>query len=113
MARSSTSGRLQPAWYLRTAGDQPDVTSDFISPVSTLDLYPGDPLLRGAIRVWDFKKRKILRTVEVPGAPGTMDVKLIPGDPKARAFTAGMFDGLVYLVDTRNGTAQVVFDCEN
>jgi selenium-binding protein 1 len=24
-----------------------------------------------------------------------------------------MFDGLVYLVDTRNGTAQVVFDCEN
>ena len=57
------------------------VTSDFILPVSTLNLYPGDPLLRGAIRVWDFKRRKILRTIEIPGAPGTMDVKLIPGDP--------------------------------
>jgi selenium-binding protein 1 len=42
-----------------------------------------------------------------------MDVKLIPRDPRGRAFTAGMFDGLVYLVDTRKGTAQVVFDCEN
>jgi selenium-binding protein 1 len=89
------------------------VTSDFILPVSTLDVYAGDPVLRGAIRVWDFKKRKILRTVDIPGAPGTMDVKLIPGDPKGRAFTAGMFDGLVYLVDTLNGTAKVVFDCEN
>jgi selenium-binding protein 1 len=89
------------------------VTSDFILPVSTLDLYLGDPVLRGAIRVWDFKRRKIIRTVEIPGNPGTMDVKLIPGDPKARAFTAGMFDGLVYLVDTLNGTAKVVFDCEN
>jgi selenium-binding protein 1 len=89
------------------------VTSDFILPVSTLDVYAGDPVLRGSIRVWDFKQRKMLRTVEIPGAPGTMDVKLIPHDPKARAITAGMFDGLVYLVDTRNGTAQVVFDCEN
>src|SRR4029077_717110 len=33
-------------------------------------------------------------------------------DPLGRAFTAGMFDGLVYLVDTRNGTSQGVFDCE-
>lgn len=45
------------------------VTSDFILPVSTLNVYPGDPLLRGAIRVWDFKQRKILRTVEIPGTP--------------------------------------------
>ncbi len=41
-----------------------------------------------------------------------MDVKLIPGDRKRRAFTAGMFDGLVYLVNTVAGTAKVVFDCE-
>ena len=66
-------------------------------------------MLRGAIRVWDFQNRSILRTVQIPG---TMDVKLIPGDRQERAFTAGMFDGLVYLVDTRNGTAKVVFDCE-
>jgi selenium-binding protein 1 len=88
------------------------VTSDFILPASTLDVFPGSPVLRGAIRVWDLTTRRIVRTVEIPGAPGTMDVKLIPGDPRGRAFTAGMFDGLVYLVDPFNGTAQAVFDCE-
>ncbi len=89
------------------------VTSDFILPASTLNVVPGDPVLRGAIRVWDLQQRTILRTVPVGNAPGTMDVKLIPGDPQGRAFTAGMFDGLVYLVDTAAGTSKVVFDCEN
>ena len=89
------------------------VTSDFILPVSTLNVFPGDPVLRGAVRVWDLQNRTILRTVPISGALGTMDVKLIPGDPQGRAFTAGMFDGLVYLVDTAAGTAHVVFDCEN
>jgi len=88
------------------------VTSDFILPASTLNVVPGDPVLRGAIRVWDLQARKIVRTIQIPGAPGTMDVTLIPGDPQARAFTAGMFDGLVYVVDTKAGTAKVVFDCE-
>jgi selenium-binding protein 1 len=88
------------------------VTSDFILPSSTLNVVPGDPVLRGSIRVWDFQARKIVRTIQIPSALGTMDVILIPGDPQARAFTAGMFDGLVYLVDTKAGTAQVVFDCE-
>jgi selenium binding protein SBP56 len=89
------------------------VTSDFILPSSTLNIVPGDPVLRGAIRVWDLQQRTIVRTVPIGDAPGTMDVKLIPGDPQGRAFTAGMFDGLVYLVDTAAGTAKVVFDCEN
>jgi hypothetical protein len=89
------------------------VTSDFILPASTLNVIPGDPVLRGAIRVWDLENRTILRTITIPSAVGTMDVKLIPHDPQGRAFTAGMFDGLVYLVDTAGGTAQVVFDCEN
>ena len=88
------------------------VTSDFILPASTLNAVPGDPVLRGAIRVWDFNARTIVRTVAISGGVGTMDVKLIPGDPWGRAFTAGMFDGLVYLVDTTAGTAKVVFDCE-
>jgi 56kDa selenium binding protein (SBP56) len=89
------------------------VTSDFIQPDSTLNFFPGDPVLRGAIRVWDLQNRTIARTIQIPSALGTMDVKLIPGDPQERGFTAGMFDGLVYLVDTKNGTAKVVFDCEN
>src|SRR6476660_5186783 len=88
------------------------VTSDFIMPDSTLNVVPGDPILRGAIRVWDLEKRDIVRTVRIPDAIGTMDVRLIPGDPLGRAFTAGMFDGFVYLVDTRAGTARKVFDCE-
>jgi selenium-binding protein 1 len=89
------------------------VTSDFMMPASSLNIVPGDPLLRGIIRVWDFQNRSIARTIEIPSALGTMDVKLIPGDPLGRAFTTGMFDGLVYLIDTLNGTAQVVFDCED
>jgi len=89
------------------------VTSDFMMPDSSLNVVPGDPLLRGSIRVWDLEKRTIVRTVVLPTAIGTMDVKLIPKDPLGRAFTAGMFDGLVYLVDTTNGTAHVVFDCED
>ena len=89
------------------------VTSDFMMPASTLDVVPGDPIVRGIIRVWDFQNRTIVRTIEIPSALGTMDVKLIPGDPLGRAYTTGMFDGLVYLVDTRNGTSRVVFDCED
>jgi len=89
------------------------VTSDFMMPASSLNVVPGDPLLRGSIRVWDLQNRSIVRTIVIPSALGTMDVKLIPKDPLGRAFTAGMFDGLVYLVDTVNGTSQVVFDCEN
>ena len=89
------------------------VTSDFIMPASTLNITEGDPELRGSIRVWDFRKRRITRTIEIPGMMGTMDVKLIPGDRQGRAFTAGMFDGLVYLVDPKAGTAKQVFDCED
>ena len=70
------------------------VTSDFINPVTTLNAVPGDPELRGSIRVWDFERRTILRTVAIPGAPGTMDVKLIPGDPFGRAYTAARSIGL-------------------
>ena len=88
------------------------VTSDFIDPVTTLNVVPGDPVLRGAVRVWDLANRTIVRTVQIPEAVGTMDVRLIPGDPLGRAFTAGMFDGHVFLVDTVHGTYQNVFDCE-
>ena len=88
------------------------VTADFILPDSTLNVVPGDPVLRGSIRVWDFLDRKIVRTVPIPGAVGTMDVKMIPRDPHGLAVTAGMFDGFVYVVDPVAGTAHVAFDCE-
>jgi selenium-binding protein 1 len=86
------------------------VTSDFICPSTTLHAVPGGLDLRGSIRVWDFRKRKILRTVTVPNPAGTIDVRLIPGDEKARAYSAGMTDDTLYLIDTRKGRARGVFD---
>lgn len=86
------------------------VTSDFICPSTTLHAVPGDLALRGSVRVWDFKERKILRTIDIPGAGGTIDVRLIPGDKKMRGYTAGMGGDQLYLLDTKSGTAKSVFD---
>ena len=86
------------------------VTSDFICPSTTLNAVPGDLGLRGSVRVWDFKARKILRKIDIPGAGGTIDVRLIPGDKGARGYTAGMIDDKLYLLDTAAGTAKAVFD---
>jgi len=90
------------------------VTSDFICPLLTLQVHDGDKAhLRGSIRVWDLAQRTITRTIVVgdPNNPaGTIDVKLIPQDPQLRAFTAGMADNQLYLVDTQLGTATAVFD---
>jgi selenium-binding protein 1 len=88
------------------------VTSDFLVPVTTLDAWPGPVELRGALRFWDLAARGIVRTVFLPEAAGTMDVKLIPGDPRGRAITASMFSGLVYTVDPVDGSAVQAFDCE-
>jgi selenium-binding protein 1 len=86
------------------------VTSDFVCPSTTLHAMPGGIDFRGSIRVWDFRSKQILRTVKLPGSVGTIDVRLIPHDRQARAFTAGMLDDHLYLIDTRNGTAKSVFD---
>ena len=86
------------------------VTSDFVCPSTTLHVVPGGLDLRGSVRVWDYRARKILRTVAIPNAGGTIDVQLIPGDRRARAYTAGMIDDKLYLIDTRAGVARPVFD---
>jgi len=86
------------------------VTSDFICPSTTLDAVPGGLELRGSVRVWDLKRRQILRTISIPNAGGTVDVRLIPGDPHERGYTAGMIDDKLYLLNIRSGTAQPVFD---
>ena len=85
------------------------VTSDFVCPTTTLDAVPGAIDFDASVRVWDFKKREIVRSISIPGS-GTIDVKLIPNDPQQRAYTSGMLDGHLYLVDTQRGTAQSVFD---
>ena len=86
------------------------VTSDFVCPSTTLHAVPGGLDLRGSVRVWDLRRRRIVKTIMLPGPAGTIDVKLIPGDNKERAYTAGMADDKLYLIDTDKGTARVVFD---
>jgi hypothetical protein len=90
------------------------VTSDFICPLLTLHVHGGDRAdLRGSVRVWDLAQRAITRTIVVgdPARPaGTMEVQLIPHDQRLRAFTAGMADSNLYLVDTQGGTAKAVFN---
>ena len=90
------------------------VTSDFICPVKTLHVHGGSTAeLRGSVRVWDLARREIIKTIDVgnPARPaGTMEVQLIPRDQRLRAFTAGMADNKLYLVDTQAGTSTAVFD---
>ena len=90
------------------------VTSDFICPLRTLHVHNGSTAdLRGSVRVWNLAKRAITKTIIVgdPARPaGTMEVQLIPRDTALRAYTAGMADGMLYLVDTQGGTAKAVFD---
>jgi 56kDa selenium binding protein (SBP56) len=86
------------------------VTSDFVCPSTTLDAVPGGLDLRGSVRVWDLSRREILKTIEIPNAGGTIDVKLIPGDPEKRGYTAGMLNDQLYLIDAEQGTARAVYD---
>jgi selenium-binding protein 1 len=86
------------------------VTSDFICPSTTLHGVDSGLILRGSVRVWDFKKRAILRTIKLPTGSGSIDVQLIPRDPMGRGYTAGMTDSKLYLLDTTKGSAKAVFD---
>ena len=86
------------------------LTSDLFDPVSSLNKTPGPVAYRGTIRVWNFDQRRIIRTITIPGAPGMMDVKFIPGDPQVRAYTAGVRNGLLYLLNPIAGTERPVFN---
>jgi selenium binding protein SBP56 len=92
------------------------MTADFLLPSSTLAGSAG-PELRGSVRIWDYRARKITKTVDLyspEGGPalGTMDVKMLPKDPHGIGYTAGMFDGHIYAIDPIAGTGVAAFDCE-
>ena len=90
------------------------MTADFLLPSSTLNGSDG-PVLCGSVRVWDYKARtKTVQLQSPDGGPalGTMDVKMLPGDPSGIAYVAGMFDGHIYMVDPGAGTGAAAFDCE-
>jgi selenium-binding protein 1 len=91
------------------------MTADFILPSSTLVGSAG-PTLRGSVRIWDYKNRKITKTIDLlspDGGPalGTMDVKMLPKDPHGIGYVAGMFDGHIYTIDPVAGTGVAAFDC--
>ncbi len=88
------------------------VTSDFLDPSTTLNVVSDPTELRGSLRFLDLARREITRSVFLPDALGSMDVKLIPDDPHGRAVTANMFSGLVYTVDPTDGSVLQSFDCE-
>ena len=90
------------------------MTADFILPSSTLTGSAG-PELRGSVRIWNYRKRKLVSTINLlspDGGPalGTMDVKMLPKDPTGMAYTAGMFDGHIYAIDPIAGTGVAAFD---
>jgi hypothetical protein len=91
------------------------MTADFLLPSSTLT-GSAAPVLRGSIRIWDYRERKITKTINLmspDGGPavGTMDVKLLPNDPRGYGYASGMFDGHIYLIDPVAGTGVAAFDC--
>lgn len=91
------------------------ITSDFLNPVTTLNVWSGPIEARNTLRVWDLAERTITRTIPIPGAIGTMDCKLIPGDPELGAYTCGMFDpggSHLYHVDVRTGAVTQAFDTD-
>jgi hypothetical protein len=90
----------------------PNSPSDFVNPATTLNAVPGDLQLRSSLRFWDLQRRRITRTVLLPDNAGTMDAKLIPGDPHGRAVTVNMFTGLMYSVDPTDGSYEQAFDTE-
>jgi selenium-binding protein 1 len=90
------------------------MTSDFILPSSTLTGSAG-PELRGSVRIWNYRKRRLASTINLvspSGGPalGTMDIKMLPKDPTGIAYTAGMFDGHIYAIDPIAGTGIAAFD---
>lgn len=90
------------------------MTADFILPSSTLTGSAG-PELRGSVRIWDYRKRKLINTINLTspdGGPalGTMDVKMLPKDWFGIGYTAGMFDGHIYAINPVTGTGVAAFD---
>ena len=90
------------------------MTSDFILPGSTLMGSMG-PVLRGSVRIWNYRERKISKTVDVSApyvtpALGAMDAMMLPKDPYGYGYTAGMFDGHIYLIDPEKGISTPAFD---
>src|SRR5206468_651085 len=91
------------------------MTADFLLPTSILPPSPG-PVLRGSVRIWDYRARKITNTIQLSSAArgpalGTMDVKMLPRDRRGYGYVSGMFDGFIYLIDPVAGTAVPAFDC--
>ena len=88
------------------------VTSDFMMPASSLNIVPGDPLLRGIIRVWDLKAIDRAHHSDSRGARHHGRQADSRGSAGPRLH-GGHVRRLRLPRRHPRGTAKAVFDCEN
>jgi len=89
------------------------MTTDFVDPASTLMGSPG-VVFRDSVRIWNpWSKRKISSTVRIPKGKGLMDVKFLPHNKDALAYTTNIDaqDGLIlYAINGKTSEFQAVFN---
>ncbi len=78
------------------------MTSDFILPSSTLMGSMG-PVLRGSVRIWDYRERKITKTVDLPhvdsSTPGGMGQIMATPQSGDRLIIGTFMAGQVVMLD--------------
>jgi selenium-binding protein 1 len=86
------------------------VTCDFVEPASTLVSVPGQPLFRSSVRVWNYRKLTITKTIALPAGAASMDCQLLPNSRDGEGYVGGSGNGQLYLFNSRTGTYRDVFD---
>ena len=86
------------------------VTCDFVAPASTLNSVPGPMQIRASVRVWDYRKLTITKTIELPAGAASMDCQLLPKSRDGEGYVGGSGNGQLYLFNSRTGGYQDVFD---
>lgn len=88
------------------------VTCDYVEPASTLNAVPGPVVLRSSVRIWDYRRLTITKTIELPPGAGSMDCDLLPHNADGDGYVGGSGNGQLYLFDSRTGTEGDVFDLD-
>jgi hypothetical protein len=86
------------------------VTCDYVEPASTLNAVPGPVLFRSSVRIWNYRSRTIIKTIELPPGAVSMDCELLPNNPDGEGYVGGTGNGQLYLFFPRTGTARDVFN---
>ncbi len=93
---------------------RPDInlmaTCDYVEPASTLNSVPGPPLLRSSVRIWNYRKLTIRKTIKLPNDAGSMDCQLLPKSRHGEGYVGGSGNGHLYLFNSRTGAYRDVFN---